>query len=237
MKGERALDGIPFRWGGISHNRGHRSVEPEGGRMNRRWKFTNNTKTLSDGTILHQIQATADFILPDGFEVKSRDLGGWIEKKDNLKDCAWVFDDACVYGDACVYDAAWVCDDARVFGDARVCGDAWVCGNAQVYGAARVCGDAWVCGDARVCGDAWVCGDAQILTIGPLGSRNDTTTFFVCKDGKIRASCGCFMGTLDEFREKVIETHGDTKHALTYLKAADLAELQIEIPEDWSVDE
>ena len=46
-------------------------------------------------------------------------------------------------------------------------------------------------------------------------------------------SCGCFLGTLAEFRKKVEETHGvDTKYAKVYQAAADLAEMQILEQED-----
>ena len=38
--------------------------------------------------------------------------------------------------------------------------------------------------------------------------------------------CGCFSGTIQEFRDKVRETHGDTKKAKEYLMLADLMELR-----------
>ena len=106
--------------------------------------------------------------------------------------------------------------------------NAWVFDNACVSGDARVFGDAWVSGDARVFGDARVSGNAHYFQIGPAGSRNDYTTFTRDKAGTIYVSCGCFYGTIDAFREKVKQTHGDNKHAKVYLAAADLAELQID---------
>ena len=94
-------------------------------------------------------------------------------------------------------------------------GDAWVCGNARV------------CGDARVYGNARVCGNADYLLIGRIGSRFSFTTFFKNKDKGITVSCGCFLGTIAEFRAKVTDTHGNNKHAKIYNLAADMAELQI----------
>jgi hypothetical protein len=99
-----------------------------------------------------------------------------------------------------------------------VCGDAKVCGDAEVYG------DAWVCGDAEVYGDAWVCGDADYSTVKGFGRIFRTTTFFRKKDKDIGVSCGCFYGTLEEFRKKVKETHGESKTAKEYLMLADLME-------------
>ena len=41
----------------------------------------------------------------------------------------------------------------------------------------------------------------------------------------IRVVCGCFYGTIDEFKSKVRETHKDTKIAKEYLMIADLMEM------------
>lgn len=171
----------------------------------KKYELTNETK-LWLGKSLHRIKALADF-----GDVAAGDIGGWVEKEENLSQVgnAWVYGNAQVYGDAQVYD------------NARVCGDAWVCGNAQVCGDARVCGNAWVCGNAQVYGNA------DYLVIGPIGSRGDMTTFFNTANGTIFVKCGCFRGDIDAFRAKVAETHGDNKHAKAYLAAADLAVIRI----------
>ena len=92
--------------------------------MEKKYTLTKTTKEWC-GITLFQIKATADFS-----NVKKDDLGGWIEKEENLsqEDNAWVSGDAQVYGNALVY------------GNARVYGNAWVYGNALVYGNARVYG-------------------------------------------------------------------------------------------------
>ena len=93
-------------------------------------------------------------------------------------------------------------------------------------------GDAWVYGDAEVSGDAWVSGDAEVsgdadyATVHGFGSEYRTTTFFRTKAGDIGVRCGCFYGTLEEFRAKVKETHGETKTAKEYLMVADLMEFR-----------
>lgn len=75
---------------------------------------------------------------------------------------------------------------------------------------------------------AWISGSADYMLIGRIGSRFGFTTFFKNKNKGVSVSCGCFSGTLAEFRKKVKETHGiDTKCAKVYQAAADLAELQI----------
>ena len=105
-------------------------------------------------------------------------------------------------------------------------GDAWVSDNARVSGNARVSDNAWVYGDAWVSGNAWVSGDADYATVHGFGSEYRTTTFFRTKAGDIGVRCGCFYGTLDDFRKKVKETHGDSKTAKEYLMVADLMEFR-----------
>lgn len=106
-------------------------------------------------------------------------------------------------------------------------GTCWVYDNARVCGDARVCGNACVCGDARVCDNAKINKISDVLCISPIGSRNDTTTFFKTKDGNICVKCGCFTDTIDKFLEAVSETHKDNKHAKAYKLACELAKIQI----------
>ena len=104
--------------------------------------------------------------------------------------------------------------------------------NAWVYGDAQVSGDARVCGDALVCGNARVCSDEDYAYAHGFGSVNRTTTFFRLKDGGVGVRCGCFYGTLAQFRDKIRETHGETKKAQEYLMLADLMELRFEEDEN-----
>ena len=64
----------------------------------------------------------------------------------------------------------------------------------------------------------------KMSTIGGFGSKERTTYFFKLTDGNIGVRCGCFAGNLNEFREKVKETHGETKYAKEYLMITDLME-------------
>lgn len=88
-------------------------------------------------------------------------------------------------------------------------------------------GNAWVYGDALVSGNAWVqcCRDYSAASC--FGSKNRTTTFFQTKDDGIGVRYGCFYGTLDEFRKKVKERHGDSRLAKEYLMLADLMEFRL----------
>lgn len=62
-----------------------------------------------------------------------------------------------------------------------------------------------------------------LLIFSGFGSANRTTYAFNCTDG-IVIRCGCFSGSLEEFREKVRERHGNMPFAIEYLAVADLIE-------------
>ena len=208
--------------------------------MSKKYEFTDETITLNRIT-LHRIKALIDF---NRFGVKAGDLGGFIEVEANLSHDgdSWVYENALISGNALVSENAKVSGDAKVYGNARVSGNAYVSGNAcvsgdaKVYGNAKISGDAWISGNAKISGDAWVSenakisGDAKIkrsndyACVNGFGSIYKNATFFRCKDDLIRAQCGRFYGTIDEFRAKVKEIHGDSKYAKEYLMIADLME-------------
>jgi hypothetical protein len=50
-----------------------------------------------------------------------------------------------------------------------------------------------------------------------LGRRNSQTTYY-WNEEKEQIVCGCFRGTLEEFENKVKETHGDNDFAKGYFK-------------------
>ena len=157
--------------------------------------------------------------------------------------CAFVYgaakvcDDALVCDNALVYGAAKVCDNAQVSGNAKVCDNARVSGNARVYGDAQVSGNAKVCDNAQVRDNAQVCDDALVdksinyAVINGFGTCCRPTTFFRCQDKTVKVSCGCFLGTIDEFRNQVKNTRGG-KIAKEYLMIADLMEMHFCEAED-----
>ena len=159
----------------------------------KKFKLTSEFIVDISGVKLFRIKALIEF-----GNVKAGDLGGYIEKEENLSH----------------------------MGNAWVSGNAQVSGDAQVFGDARVSGNAWVSGDAWVSGNAQVSGDKDYAYAHGFGSCNRTTTFFRLKDGDVGVRCGCFYGTLAQFRDNVCETHGETKKAQEYLMLADLMDFR-----------
>ena len=76
--------------------------------MEKKYELLKNDCIEVDGRKLYRIRALKDFV-----DVKKGDLGGYIEKKENL---SYAFN-------------AWVCGDAKVCGNAKVGGDANITSN------------------------------------------------------------------------------------------------------------
>ena len=171
--------------------------------MSKKFELTWNTKDHF-GITLYQIRALKDFN-----NISKGDLGGWVEKEENLSQdgLSWISGNARVHGNAWVYGDALVSGNAGVYGNALVSGNAWVSGNARVYG------------DALVYGNALVSGDADFLVFDKVGSRNDTLTAFKTRKNDqegIGVVVGCFQGTLEEFEEAIKKTHGDNRFGKMY---------------------
>ena len=128
-------------------------------------------------------------------------------------------------GGGWVADSATVADTAYIGPTARVSGGAQVSGNAQVSGTARVSGNAQVYGDARVSGDAWVFDTRHALTIGPIGSENQSITIWRTRDGH-GLSVGCWQDhQIDELAAEVLRRAPG--HAAEYAAAEALIRVRI----------
>ena len=173
---------------------------------NKKYELTNETMEYN-GIVLHRI--------------KTGNIGGWVEKEDNLSqeyDC-WIYNNAKVYNNARVCDSAIIGNNAEVWGNAIVCGNAIVYSDAIVCDYARVYDNAIVFGNARIGNNAYISDTSDYICIGPIGSRLDYTTFYLDKDKNIYVCCGCYNGTIDEFKDRLIEVHKDNKYAKQYLNS------------------
>ena len=191
----------------------------------KKYELSNETIEI-DGITLHRIKALKDFS-----DVKAGDLGGWVEKEDNLSKMgdAWVYENAEVYGNAKVHGDAEIYRNAKVFGNAKIYDNAEVFGNAEIYGNAvisgnakvfdnaqvygdaivydnaRVFGNARVCQGASVCGNAMVCGDAMVRCGADyIIFKNfwSSGRFFTWTRSNNMWKVGCFYGTGEELIEK-----------------------------------
>lgn len=217
---------------------------------------------LIDGTIVHAgdlggyveresnlSQGGRSWILDNATVIEK----GVVECNAIVKNNAAVLRKGFVGDDAIVCDYSIVTDYANVFGKSKIGGSSWIVNrsvvtdNSRVYGwsiidgSSRIYENAIIC-NTRIIGDADIRGNALItnqnyyLTIGPIGSRSKTTTFFKDAKGAIYVSCGCFYGTIDEFLKAVMDTHGNNKYAKAYRAAAEAAIAQMCIDESYAPD-
>lgn len=193
--------------------------------MNTKYEFTGETKIVK-GITLHRIKALKDF-----GEIRKGDIGGWIEAERNLSiyNTAWVFGQAQVYGNAFVAEGATVDDRAQIYDCCHVCGYAAIGGSACISDDAYITHIVTITGNARIGKNALIFNNTDFFTIeGQLGSYFRYTTFFKDNCDNIFVACGCFRGTINEFRRAVKEKYGTTsKQARAYQAAADLAEIQL----------
>lgn len=195
----------------------------------KKYEFTGETKKtgISGNITVRRIRAVVSF-----GEIKAGEIGGWIEKEENLSQegGAWICGDAEAYANARVFGNAEIRDNARVYGYAQICDNARIRANARVYGDAEVYDDAWIGGNAEILQTN------HLLVIGPIGSRSAFTTFFRDKDNEVSVKCGCFLGKVDKFLEKVQQTHGDNKYAIVYRAVVEVAKIEIDLEWEESVE-
>ena len=220
----------------------------------KKFELTAESKINWFGRTLYRIKACIDFTTTSGDEVKAGELGGYVEKEQNLSHDgkAWVCGDAEVYGDAKVYGDAEVWGNAEVYGDAKVWGNAEVCGDAEVYGDAEVWGNAEVCGDAEVYGDAEVWGNAEvygdaevwgnaevygdasifstkhIFCVTPIGQYANPLTVFRTKKRELKISFEFETYEVEEFR-KAIHDSWDEEYVDIAEGAISLAKKHIDL--------
>lgn len=114
---------------------------------------------------LYRIKALYDF-----GDVRSGDLGGFVENERNLSHNghAWIYDNAEVRGMAKVLHNAKICDNAKILCKAKIRDNAVVSGNAMVsesaivQGSAKVSDNAAVLDNARIDGHAVIYGKARV---------------------------------------------------------------------------
>jgi len=113
------------------------------------------------------------------------------------------------------------CTCCRYCSDCRDCTDSIGCRGCS---NCSDCTDCSICSYCDKCSKCSYCIDFKTnperITSPILGSRDSQTTFY-WNNEKEQIVCGCYKGTLEEFEEKIKETHGDNEFAQGYFKWID----------------
>lgn len=123
----------------------------------KKYELTDETMCFN-GVILHRIKALKDFA-----DVVAGELGGWIEKEENLSQegNAWVAMEAKAYEGATIYEDALLTHEAIAFGNVCICGNTIISGKVNISGCTYVC-DATIYGESVISGDTMIFGDVNI---------------------------------------------------------------------------
>lgn len=207
-----------------------------GGRykMERKYELTDETIEF-EGHILHRIRALRDiriFVnkgdLGGWVESEynlSQDGNCWIFHESKVFGNALVKDSACTLMHSVVHDKAVIEGKAIVENDSRVGGFAKIFGNASIEGCSSINGDACIGNMSRIIDsiisvrydvDGSLCmkinygrivDTRDYIAFTGFGSEHRTTQMYSGQDGCIHVSCGCFHGTLKEFKNKIKTTN------------------------------
>nr|DAQ92177.1 MAG TPA: hypothetical protein [Crassvirales sp.] len=144
--------------------------------------------------------------------INAGELGGWIEKEENLSQYgnAWVYDDSMVYDNAIVSDNAWVYSNAKVYDNANVSDNAIIRDHARVFGNAFVSDNADIFHYAMICGYVKVCGNAEIRNAKVYDNKDyivfknfwSSGIYFTWTRSNNKWSAGYFHGTGEELIKK-----------------------------------
>lgn len=123
--------------------------------------------------VLYRIRALKDFS-----DVKKGDLGGFVEKEENLSH----------EGTAWVYDGAKVCGDAYVSEDAQIHGGTVISGHARVYGNTYTAGDVQLRGNARVFGTVKLVNGTIVRDESLIYGKSYIKDSIICGESHIKSS-------------------------------------------------
>ena len=141
-----------------------------------------------------------------------------------------------ISGHSVICDNSTIYDHAIITDKVKLSGNSIISGNCRIEGTSTLCGLTYIFGDAivknirndgtlRLGKFANISNTTDFINIGPIGSRDDYTTFYKTKDNGIYVCCGCFNGSLEEFEEVVKKTHGDNEYAKEYMKAIEMVKM------------
>ena len=127
--------------------------------MDKKYEILKDQAITMNGSTIYRIKALKDF-----GDVKAGDMGGFVEKEENLshEGPCWIYGDAMVYHNAKVKDNAIVRDYVHVYDDAQVLQNAIVENHARVFGQSYVFGNACVKDNGNVFDLARVNGFATV---------------------------------------------------------------------------
>ena len=125
--------------------------------MEKKYIMTNITKEV-DGRTLHRIVAIKSFAYFEDRDVNQGDLGGWIEKEENLShegDC-WVYDEAMVM------DNSYICESSKIEDNVIIKGNSVIRGEIIIANDVVIDGNIYIRTSGEISGNAKLFGNIKI---------------------------------------------------------------------------
>lgn len=160
--------------------------------MEKYFKLCDDDKKNWFGRILSRIECIKD--LPER-GVKAGELGGYVEKEENIQGKAWVYDDAMVYDNAVVKDNAEIHDHSRanwetvISGNAKIFGESFVAQNALVTENAVLKESATAAGNSVIKGNAILKDHVRVIKNSEISGNVTVDGDLVITGEKISKKC------------------------------------------------
>ncbi|HUU89387.1 MAG TPA: hypothetical protein VMX17_16765 [Candidatus Glassbacteria bacterium] len=124
-------------------------------------------------------------------------------------DCSYCSDCSCCSGCSC-------CSNCSNCSNCSHCSDCYNCSDCSDCSDCSHCSDCYNCSYCSDCSDCSDFKDNPMRYTGTnIGSKKSQTTAYWKKE-KTLVVCGCWKGTLEEFKERVKEVHGDNQYGKEY---------------------
>lgn len=188
--------------------------------MDKKYKLSDSALKTSVNKNLYVIIALKDFS-----DVKTGDVGGFVESEDNLSqtgDC-WIYDSAKVYGtakvsgDAKIYDNAIICGDSSITGNAIVAGNVkindnvWIYDNAIIRDYANISGTSSISGTSKISGNVRIGGRVQVSGNAQISKNASINGWCNIADNTIITDDACISGCVDVYNNVIIKEHANVK--------------------------
>ena len=135
-----------------------------------------------------------------------------------LKNCSGCSDCSGCFGCSCCSCCSECSNCFGCYG-CSYCSCCTGCSNCFGCSGCSDCSYCFGCSGCSCCSDCSNCfgwkKSPEQITSPKMGSRKSQTTVYF-DDSRTEVVCGCFRGTLEEFKDKVLQTHGDSQYVKDY---------------------
>jgi len=146
--------------------------------------------------------------------------GLFIDDKNNTWDCNIYTTEQAIKCSESLIDCSYCrdCSGCSYCSNCRGCSN---CGYCSYCSSCSNCSNCSSCSYCSYCSDCSGCRDykenPQRIVSPRIGSRQRQTTVYWTGKEDVQVVCGCFKGSLEEFKKEVIAVHNNSEYCNQYL--------------------